>query len=69
MYIYIFSWTSEFLAQGGYEAIANLFKQMKEAPKRLPNDNRILQHLGKCLKTIMTHQVNLSVVSMTINII
>lgn len=51
------SWTSEFLAQGGYEAIANLFKQMKEAPKRLPNDNRILQHLGKCLKTIMTHQV------------
>ncbi|KAL9540810.1 hypothetical protein MBANPS3_009471 [Mucor bainieri] len=52
----VVSWTSEFLAQGGYEAIANLFKQMKEAPKRLPNDNRILQHLGKCLKTIMTHQ-------------
>lgn len=30
----VVSWTSEFLAQGGYEAIANLFKQMKEAPKR-----------------------------------
>ncbi|KAI8352490.1 armadillo-type protein [Blakeslea trispora] len=52
----VVSWTSEFLAQGGYEAIANLFKQMKEAPKRHPNDNRMLQHLGKCLKTIMTHQ-------------
>lgn len=52
----VVSWTSEFLAQGGYEAIANLFKQMKEAPKRFPNDNRMLQHLGKCLKTIMTHQ-------------
>ncbi|ORE08210.1 hypothetical protein BCV72DRAFT_289135 [Rhizopus microsporus var. microsporus] len=52
----VVSWTSEFLALGGYDAIANLFKQMKEAPKRHPNDNRILQHLGKCLKTIMTHQ-------------
>ncbi|KAI9245394.1 armadillo-type protein [Helicostylum pulchrum] len=52
----VVSWTSEFLAQGGYEAIANLFKEMKEAPKRFPNDNRMLQHLGKCLKTIMTHQ-------------
>lgn len=30
----VVSWTSEFLTQGGYEAIANLFKQMKEAPKR-----------------------------------
>ncbi|CEP16841.1 hypothetical protein [Parasitella parasitica] len=61
----VVSWTSEFLDQGGYDAIANLFEQMKEKPKRLPkgdrsmqdeNDNRILQHLGKCLKTIMTHQ-------------
>ncbi|KAG0738922.1 hypothetical protein G6F57_008774 [Rhizopus arrhizus] len=52
----VVSWTSEFLALGGYEAIANLFKQMKEAQKRHPNDNRILQHLGKCLKAIMTHQ-------------
>ncbi|KAI8091657.1 armadillo-type protein [Thamnidium elegans] len=52
----VVSWTSEFLAQGGYEAIANLFKEMKEAPKRFPSDNRMLQHLGKCLKTIMTHQ-------------
>jgi hypothetical protein len=30
----VVSWTSEFLSQGGYKAIANLFKQMKEAPKR-----------------------------------
>jgi hypothetical protein len=30
----VVSWTSEFLTQGGYEVIANLFKQMKEAPKR-----------------------------------
>ncbi|KAI7903882.1 armadillo-type protein [Cokeromyces recurvatus] len=52
----VVSWTSEFLSLGGYEAIANLFKQMKEAPKRMPNDNRIIQHLGKCLKTIMTHE-------------
>lgn len=29
-----YSWTSEFLAKGGYDAIADLFKQMKEAPKR-----------------------------------
>ncbi|KAI8878360.1 hypothetical protein K501DRAFT_336794 [Backusella circina FSU 941] len=50
------SWTTEFLQLGGYEAIANLFKQLKDAPKRLPNDNRMLQHLSKCLKTIMTHQ-------------
>jgi hypothetical protein len=28
------SWTTEFLSLGGYEALANLFKQMKEAPKR-----------------------------------
>ncbi|RCI02409.1 hypothetical protein CU098_011643 [Rhizopus stolonifer] len=52
----VVSWTSEFLALGGYDAITQLFKQMKEAPKRQPNDNRILQHLGKCLKAIMTHQ-------------
>ncbi|KAI9482889.1 MAG: armadillo-type protein [Benjaminiella poitrasii] len=52
----VVSWTSEFLAQGGYEAIANLFKQMKDAPKRMQNDDRIIQHLGKCLKTIMTHE-------------
>lgn len=31
---FFFSWTSGFLAQGGYEAIANLFKQMKDAEKR-----------------------------------
>jgi hypothetical protein len=28
------SWTTEFLQLGGYEAIANLFKQLKDAPKR-----------------------------------
>ncbi|KAI8978580.1 armadillo-type protein [Pilobolus umbonatus] len=50
------SWTTEFLQQGGYEAIAKLFKQMKEAPKRCPNDDRMLQHLAKCLRVIMTHQ-------------
>ncbi|KAI8975717.1 armadillo-type protein [Mycotypha africana] len=52
----VVSWTNEFLSQGGYEAISKLLKQMKEAPKRFPNDNKILQHLCKCLKTIMTHE-------------
>ncbi|KAI8644907.1 armadillo-type protein [Parasitella parasitica] len=61
----VVSWTSEFLDKGGYQAIADLFRQMKEKPKRSPKDdrysqdqkdNRILEHLGKCLKTIMTHQ-------------
>ncbi|KAI9268694.1 armadillo-type protein [Sporodiniella umbellata] len=52
----VVSWTSEFLSLGGYEAMTQLFQQMKEAPKRRSNDDRILQHLGKCLKAIMTHQ-------------
>lgn len=34
---------------------------------RHPNDNRMLQHLGKCLKTIMTHQVKQDRKSLYIN--
>ncbi|KAI8093621.1 armadillo-type protein [Halteromyces radiatus] len=50
------SWTTEFLELGGYLAISNLFRQMNQAPKRSPNDDKILQHLAKCFKAIMTHE-------------
>ncbi|CAO3645915.1 unnamed protein product [Cunninghamella blakesleeana] len=50
------SWTTQFLDLGGYSVISNLFYQMKEAPKRYPNDDKILQHLAKCFKAIMTHK-------------
>ncbi|KAI9305258.1 armadillo-type protein [Cunninghamella echinulata] len=50
------SWTTQFLDLGGYSVISNLFYQMKEAPKRYPNDDKILQHLSKCFKAIMTHK-------------
>ncbi|CAO3594323.1 unnamed protein product [Absidia cylindrospora] len=29
---------------------------MNQAPKRSPNDDKILQHLAKCFKAIMTHE-------------
>ncbi|KAI8372922.1 armadillo-type protein [Radiomyces spectabilis] len=78
----VVSWTTEFLAKGGYEVISDLFRQMKEIPKRymllpptlnffffnsdrfnsdlhhcrMPNDDKMLQHLAKCFKAIMTHE-------------
>ncbi|KAF7724584.1 hypothetical protein EC973_000892 [Apophysomyces ossiformis] len=50
------SWTTEFLSSGGYEAISDLFRQMKQLPKRMPQDDKTLQHLAKCFKAIMTHE-------------
>ncbi|KAI7871432.1 armadillo-type protein [Spinellus fusiger] len=50
------SWTTEFLSFGGYEALSDLFRQMKEMPKKRPQDDKILQHLAKCFKAIMTHE-------------
>lgn len=54
----VVSWTTEFLALGGYEALGDKFRQMKELPKRMPQDDRILQQLTKCFKAIMTHEAN-----------
>ncbi|KAL0082530.1 armadillo-type protein [Phycomyces blakesleeanus] len=50
------SWTTEFLSLGGYEALSDLFRQMKEIPKKRPQDDKFLQQLAKCFKAIMTHE-------------
>ncbi|ORX61887.1 hypothetical protein DM01DRAFT_1331361 [Hesseltinella vesiculosa] len=50
------SWTTDFLRLGGYVVLSDLFRQMKEAPKREKNDDKILQHLAKCFKAIMMHE-------------
>ncbi|SAM07953.1 hypothetical protein [Absidia glauca] len=50
------SWTTQFLDLGGYTILSDLFRQMHQAPKRSPNDDKILQHLAKCFKAIMTHE-------------
>ncbi|KAI8334671.1 armadillo-type protein [Chlamydoabsidia padenii] len=50
------SWTTQFLQLGGYTVLSNLFYQMNHAPKRSPNDDKMLQHLAKCFKAIMTHE-------------
>ncbi|KAI9018573.1 armadillo-type protein [Phycomyces nitens] len=50
------SWTTEFLSLGGYEALSDLFRQMKEIPKKRPQDDKLLQQLAKCFKAIMTHE-------------
>ncbi|KAI8332918.1 hypothetical protein BC941DRAFT_516672 [Chlamydoabsidia padenii] len=50
------SWTTQFLHLGGYTILSDLFRQMNQAPKRFPNDDKILQHLAKCFKAIMTHE-------------
>ncbi|KAI9311175.1 armadillo-type protein [Dichotomocladium elegans] len=49
------SWTTEFLDKGGYELLTDLFRQFKEAPKRMPQDDKYIKHLLKCLKVIMKH--------------
>ncbi|ORZ24297.1 hypothetical protein BCR42DRAFT_446262 [Absidia repens] len=50
------SWTTQFLQLDGYNVLSDLFRQMNQAPKRSPNDDKILQHLAKCFKAIMTHE-------------
>lgn len=50
------SWTTEFLDKGGYALLTDLLRQLKEAPKRASSDDKQLQHLCKCFKTIMTHE-------------
>ncbi|CAO3691251.1 unnamed protein product [Rhizopus stolonifer] len=53
----IISWTNKFLILGGYDAIVCLLNQAKQTTRV---DNKILQHLSQCLKTIMnvdTHNV------------
>ncbi|KAJ8655885.1 hypothetical protein O0I10_008324 [Lichtheimia ornata] len=50
------SWTTEFLDKGGYALLTDLLRQLKEAPKRTSHDDKQLQHLCKCFKTIMTHE-------------
>lgn len=52
------SWTTEFLALGGYEAIGNVFRQMQHVPKRMPSDDKLLQQFAKCFKAIMTHEAS-----------
>ncbi|ORZ00440.1 armadillo-type protein [Syncephalastrum racemosum] len=54
----VVSWTTEFLALGGYEAIGNVFRQMKHVPKRMPSDDKLLQQFAKCFKAIMTHEAS-----------
>ncbi|ORZ14062.1 armadillo-type protein [Absidia repens] len=57
------SWTTQFLQLDGYAVLSDLFRQMNQASKRSPNDDKVLQHLAKCFKAIMTHeQAGISIV-------
>ncbi|KAG2182505.1 hypothetical protein INT43_007436 [Umbelopsis isabellina] len=55
----IASWTTEFLKAGGYDSLTSTLAQIKNIAKRMPEDDKLLQQLVKCIKALTTHELGI----------